>query len=106
MEVNKLRIEALHNIMEDLGIKLPDDKVSKIAEDFYHHIEMERELSMTPYIHEGEKSCAKCQAKKLEIADLNKQIEAYQQSVRNRRGLSNHSYVGINQSGQVEYEAR
>lgn len=43
-EKEKIRIECLSELLEGYGVSLPDEALARIADDFYHHIQMESEM--------------------------------------------------------------
>ncbi len=96
----KERIEALAQILQDLGIEISIENIEQITKDFSHHIDMERE--METYAHIGYKEkCSKCEKFQSEINALKKEISCYKDSVKRR---NNASEVWIGNYGEVRFE--
>ena len=82
------RIEAMSDILQDLGIELTLEQIERIVEDFSVHIEMEREMSFysTGGFPSKEKSkCKECENLKSEIKRLENREEVFIQNVKRRR---------------------
>ncbi len=82
--MKQIRVEALEDILHDLGVELTKRQVEKIAEDFGYHIDMERE--MASYGNSGYKAeCDKCKSLEAKLRDTEKENEVFRNSVKTRR---------------------
>ena len=45
MSNESIRIECMSEILNEYGISATEEQIKQIVEDFYSHIEMEREMS-------------------------------------------------------------
>lgn len=87
MTKSEIRIEALNEIFDELGINLTPEQAQKIEKDFSLHIEMESEMSS--YQHIGFKEdCKKCASLKSQLDEVKKERDVYHNSVKTRRGAS------------------
>lgn len=84
-----IRIECVSQIMEDLGVTLTQEQIETIVDEFSGHIDMEAEMSFQSRGGLGGKTeCEKCKSLKMDLDDARRDIEIYQQSVKNRRNAS------------------
>lgn len=85
MSYKAIRIEAMTHILSDLGIRLSQADVETIVENFSNHIEMEREMESYRHVGGGKSECDNCKRLTSENKDLKKEVEIYQNSVKQRR---------------------
>lgn len=78
------RIEAMSEILNDLEIQLPEDKIKELTDAFTTHLEMEREMDNYQFIG-GKSECDECKKKTNEILELKHDIKIYKKSVCDRR---------------------
>lgn len=84
MSYQQIRIEALADIFQELGIVATVDQIEKAANDFYQHIEMESEQQA--YQHVGRKEeCPKCKLLESQLKEVTEEKNVYQNSVKRRR---------------------
>ncbi len=89
----------MSEILDELDIKVTDEQLNKIVKDFSFHLEMENE--MASYATAGNsRECDKCSSLKRQIAELKKEIDVYNNSVKQRR----HASAVWIQDGEVKYE--
>ena len=84
MSNESIRIECMSEILNEYGISATEEQIKQIVEDFYSHIEMEREMSSYQYIGQKEE-CSKCKIFEAEIKYLKNDIDVYRKSVMIRR---------------------
>lgn len=84
MSKESTRIEAMIEILDSLNISLTEEEISVLVRDFTLHLEMEREIEMTPHI-DYKPQCNKCKALEQELKDMTKQRDIYHSNVCKRR---------------------
>lgn len=84
-QTKKDRIEALSEILNEIGVSSTEYQVAQIVEGFSLHIEMEAEMSSYQHISYSERTCTKCASLTDKLKDAERQIGVYQQSVKSRR---------------------
>lgn len=81
------RIDAMNEILNDLEISIPEQKVKELTEAFTTHLELEREIQSNQFIgHTNE--CATCASLKSKLEAITKERDIYHDSVCQRRNTS------------------
>lgn len=85
MSYRELRVEAMRDIFENMGLSISAEDAAKISDDFSHHIDMEREMQSYQHVSTSSAKCDKCEILKREIKELEAQNKVYNNSVKSRR---------------------
>lgn len=81
-------IDALSEIFSDYGVIATDDQVKEIAQAYDDHLDAMRDMSLNQHISVGEAKCANCDRLRMEIDDLNREIDIFKGSVKQRTGAN------------------
>ncbi len=67
-ELESIRSDVLSDMLEELGVKLSTEQIDQLANDFYGHLMMEREMASYQFI--GPSECHDCKKKQKRIDKL------------------------------------
>ena len=98
-ETEKIRGEAMEEILSNLGINVSIEQAQQIATDFKYHLDMEGEMESHRFAGFKEE-CSSCKSLEQKLKDANESIEVFRNSVMKRRNASS---VWI-ENGEVKYE--
>lgn len=96
-EIQRIRVDALADILQEYEISITTDKIEKISADFALHMEMEREYS---YVPSAPQTCSKCAELQSKVKRLEHENSVYNNSVKQRR----RAYAVWIQNNEVRYE--
>lgn len=99
MNKESLRIEAMSEILEEVGVEATPEQVKRIVSDFSGALEVEGE-SFGDYVSFKQESSQECIDLKNKIKLLEADLEIYRNSVRKRTGARNVYIAGE----QVKYD--
>lgn len=81
-----MRVEALSEILEEIGVSLSKEQIEQVAKDFGNHIDMEREVASYSVAFSGrDQPCRECESLKSKLKDAEKENEVFRNSVKQRR---------------------
>jgi len=81
------RIEAMSDILHELGIEATPMQIEELTEDFSLHLEMEKEISSYAHVG-GTDKCDKCESLKSQLKTANECVDVYHNSVMKRNQAS------------------
>lgn len=84
---NKIRIEAITEILSDFGVVATQEQIASITDAFYNHVELESEINSHRYAGHKEE-CSNCKQLQAKLDEAKKEINVHEKSVMRRRKAS------------------
>lgn len=86
----QIRIEALSQILQEVGLTATEEQIKQIAEDFGYHIEMEREMESHQFFGKNNSIdvCSKCKDLERQLNEAKHAIRIYHNNVCERRNTT------------------